>query len=1101
MQYQKKLLWIGMIITCAVWSVCGAPLAHYPMDGNFTDVSGHEFHLLPEASDPVFSSDPHVRPDGQSYGPLSAEPAEPTGAVSTELPSDISEGYTLSGFLRKPGTHDFNIFVFGFRGEQDNDPQLWLRIRHGRLQTKVGRGFRGETHPERVLTDGRWQHVALVIPPAGTDPDVYTVYLNGEALYTGPVDRFANYGTFHLAREPERDFAGFQLTEVQVYNRALSPQEVYALAELTGEPQPEVSVATGGGGPPLTLSPTVPLDEVGTQVAPGIYRSASTEVERIFVLAPDWILLVNNYMDETDALIYEAYEEAFDALLFHQETLEQGGNIDWVRHKQRTRLWQNAYVEFSKQHRWMAEPSNFTLRSQDDRAYRRPQSPAQSVVWVTSQNSRHIPDDHVLRNIATHEIGHYAYLRLSRPLQPGHTYTVTQRDGRAVTFTFNDHDVISPAIKANQIGYLPDAPRKYAYLGAWVPVHGPVDFSAFATFEVCRVEDGEAVYTGPIVLRHEDEHVWGMHGDESYSGEDIYEMDFSALTTPGKYYVRVPGLGRSYAFRIAPDALGPAFYTAARGFFHQRCGIALEAEHTAWTRGACHTGPMGTSLFVGDRPGSWELPDGRQASRVFRHLDFAIFEQTASEELDVNAWGGWHDAADYDKRDSHHIPVWDLLGLYEINPDAFTDGQLNLPESGNGIPDVLDEARFGIDHWKRAQQPDGGVTGRIETFAHPNHAGMPDQDTDVYYISKPDRNSTMHFAASAAYFAYLVEPFSAELAADYLERAERAYRWAEDPANSRDGFSITVNLSKAGQREAEPQELIFRDPDDRHYMAGAMAALNLYRITGKEGYRQDLNTRFGPNTARFFKAYPHWLRYYVTVYLMASEEWVDPEVRERARANLLELADEAIENSEHAPYRHAWRERRSRRWGSAVSPNFARYLVLAYKLTGEEQYRTMALLNIDFHLGCNALGMVQTTGIGQRAAPTIQNIETRSDGILESVPGLTPYGVIRTPPSMWDYVYTMRIGTVEDERDRRTVRFIPEEIDLSDLEKVVPLWRQIGPHDRFDPLCNEFTMQETIGPVAFTLGAFLGTGWMPDETLLNRQPAERPDFDSFYWIP
>ncbi len=1095
--------------TLAAGSWCMAAqdgvLAHYPLDGNFQDAAGSGRHLAPLDATRPFSPDPHIRPDGNlCYGPLTPQEGFASGAVAEDFSSDISRGMTLSGFVRKPGAHNYVVTVFGFVADKPADPQLWLRLSYGRIQAKVGKGYRVDAGADRVLADGRWHHLAMVIPPAGTEPDTYAVYLDGEQVLTGAVERFSSYGTrFGLGTRSERDVAGFSLDEVKVFSRALAPAEITAIAALTGQPQPTAVAASGrggGGGPAVSFTPTVPLDQVGTQVAPGVYRSTAPQVERHFVLAPDWLVLVNNYMDETDALIYTAYREAFDGLLAEQENREQGRDINWVRYKQRTRLWQNAYAQFSTQHQWMAEPANFAIHSADDPAYREPKVPSRTVAWVNPQNSRHVALDSPLRNCANYEIGHYAYLNLPSPLLSGRTYTVTQKDGRAATFTFDDRQTVSPALKTNQVGHLPDAPAKFAYLGAWVPTVGAVDFASLKAFEICREEDGQPVFSGDLVLRAKDSKTWGMSGAESYSGEDLYQIDFSEFRNPGRYFVRVPGLGRSYPFQIAPDALGEAFFVAARGFFHQRCGIELKPEHTAWTRNACHTAPLGTCQLVGSR-GEWKLPDGRSATREIRHLDFNIIRQTASSEKTINAWGGWHDAADYDKGKGHHIPVWDLLGLYEINPAAFTDGQLNLPESGNGIPDLLDEARFGIDHWKRAQQPDGGVTGRIETFSHPQHAGMPDRDPDTYYASLPDRDSTMHYAASAAYFARLVRPFSAELSKEYLESAGRAYRWAENPANSRDGFTITVNLQDKGEKQATPKTLTLAEKDEAHWMAGAMAALNLFLATGDEVYRQDLNARFGPHAARFFTVYPNPMSHHLAMYLMAREDWVDAAVRQKCRDNLLALADEAVANTDHAPYRHAWREKKSRRWGWALAPSYAKHLILAHRLTGEEKYRAAALLNLDFHLGCNALGMSQTTGVGRRYPPSVQDIETRSDNILDPVPGLTPYGVIRTPVSLWEFVYTMPIGEVADERQRRTVSFLPAGIDLANREKIVPLWRQIGPHDRFDPLCNEFTVMETTGPVAFTIGAFLAPGWMPPDELRRRQPAQRPGFDSFYWLP
>jgi hypothetical protein len=81
--------------------------------------------------------------------------------------------------------------------------------------------------------------------------------------------------------------------------------------------------------------------------------------------------------------------------------------------------------------------------------------------------------------------------------------------------------------------------------------------------------------------------------------------------------------------------------------------------------------------------------------------------------------GGWYDAADYDRNLRHYTNIFDMLYAYELAPAKFSDNMLNIPESGNGIPDLLDEAEYGLDVWTRSMTADGGVSGRLETNSHP----------------------------------------------------------------------------------------------------------------------------------------------------------------------------------------------------------------------------------------------------------------------------------------------------------------------------------------------------------------------------------------------
>ena len=857
-----------------------------------------------------------------------------------------------------------------------------------------------------------------------------------------------------------------------------------------------VLVTLGTFPSPLHAEPAV------KESKPGIYASAAKTIDKVYVYSPQWLLLINDYMDETEALIYADAKQAFDDRNKDLLDLETTGNPNWPRYKQRALLWKIGYEKLSTQHIWMKNPANFTLSSPDDPNYRQPVNPEKVSYWANSLGTRDYAPDAPLRECFDYVIGHCAYLKWPFPLQCGKKYTVQQADGRRYEFIFNDTRVITPAIKVNQVGYLPDAPKKYAYLGEWIPLVGPVDYSAFRTFQICDATTHAVCFEGKILLRSKDTATWGMKKQERYSGEDVYEMDFTAFSQSGAYYIRVPGMGRSYEFIIDKNALGEAFYTATRGFFHQRSGCALESKYTAWTRNTCHHTPIGTCKLVGNM-GAWRLDDGSSVNKI-KQFDFEVVRQTADTNKTYDVWGGWHDAADYDRRNSHHVPVWDLLLLYDLNPTAFTDGQLNLPESGNGIPDLLDEARYGIDVWKRSQQPDGSVSGRIETFSHPQHKGMPDKDTDPYFLSLPDRVSTMYYAASASMFARLVKPFNPAIAAEYLATAEKAYQWANNPAHSKDGMKITVTLQGPTDKTPTPKTLTLIEKEGDHDFQGGMAAANLAVLTGNKAYISDLNTKFGANNVRYFKSYPNYNLNYAVLYELASLDLpgLNPEIREKAKTELVAFANEAITNAMDVPYRHSWREQKSRRWGGAVSASWARYLILAWKLTGEEKYRLWALLNADFLLGCNPLSLVQTTGIGDAYIPVVQDQETRRDGILDPVPGITPYGIITTPFGVIQNVVSMNIpDSPTSDKVQHRIDFLDKAAYNAKGDLIVPLWRAIGPHGYRDPLCNEFTVQETIGPVALMLGAFLDKGWMPSDPLKNRQPRKRNEMNGFFWAP
>ncbi|MEI8139610.1 MAG: glycoside hydrolase family 9 protein [bacterium] len=814
---------------------------------------------------------------------------------------------------------------------------------------------------------------------------------------------------------------------------------------------------------------------------------AGKSVDRVWVLSSEWVVLANDYMDETDTQMYAANKSVFDRLLVEQEALEQGKIPDWPVLKQRSSLWARLYVEMSEQHRWARELDAFSIEEDSTSGETRSRSPRQAVSWVNELGDRVDVAQSPLRACADYEVGHYSYLRLPYAMTNGSALRIRQKDGRVALINFNDNTLISPAIKVNQAGYLCDAHERYAYLGAWIPTIGPVDYSGLKSFELCREEDGQSVWQGILSVRST---------NLTYSGEIVYEMDFSAMHGSGRFYIRVPGLGRSWPFVIGPTALGEAFYVAARGFYHQRCGCKLEQPYTAWTRGRCHLPPVFACSMVGNGGDIWKDSSGRVVKDI-KGLDFEVIKATGDSSIAYDIWGGWHDAADYDRRQSHHFAAWDLMGVYELNPLAFLDGQLNLPESGNGVPDLLDEVDYGLEVWRRAQRPDGAVCGRIETVSHPNHRGMPDEEHTPFFKSVETRESTLYYAASAAQLGWLLRPFDRRKSDEWVESATRAYAWAVRTNRHPASMAVTV-IEKNRILPDGKRELFWNESPDAHLFAGFHAALQLYRVTSNETYRAELVQSFMPYALRFFDSYPNYIFQSWGVFEVATWQGGGmPETdRRRATEMLIARADEAVREQEATPYRHPWNPQKSRRWGAALSATQARYCILAWKLTGKERYRTAALHSADFHLGCNALGLSQTTGLGSYSIGMVQDAESRADGLLEPVPGITPYGIVSVPAGERNHVYSMTVGTSQASHPDY---FLPPPFDVP--KPPIPLWRQYGPNGWHDPLNNEFTLQETLSPLVLLFGSLLGPGWQPSEELKNRVPKSRSEMNGYFWLP
>ncbi len=223
---------------------------------------------------------------------------------------------------------------------------------------------------------------------------------------------------------------------------------------------------------------------------------------------------------------------------------------------------------------------------------------------------------------------------------------------RTADLLFIQRKSFSASLKVNQVGYITDAPVKMAYLGRWlgsfpeVVAADKADHSAqeafwqalatgetatpsavspalnFATppvFTVCAEQDGTPMFTATSVLVHASGQMDEGVGEVDHSGENVYQLDFTAFQTPGRYFISVPGVGRSVPFSIGPNVYAEAFRVQASGVFIQRCGIELGPPYTPWQRIACHTkGITPTTLdrSVGERAAFISLPSHVDYSKL-----------------------------------------------------------------------------------------------------------------------------------------------------------------------------------------------------------------------------------------------------------------------------------------------------------------------------------------------------------------------------------------------------------------------------------------------------------------------------------------------------
>ncbi len=639
---------------------------------------------------------------------------------------------------------------------------------------------------------------------------------------------------------------------------------------------------------------------------------------------------------------------------------------------------------------------------------------------------------------------------------------------RSVT-SWPDYDPAqpSPVFKVNQVGYMPGQ-TKFAYMGAWL---GPV-FGAWRPHAPLKGWELVDAISGKTILQRVGDNAPSHRVDDAttkegtpFTGEFTYEMDFSSVTNEGTYFVRVEGVGRSENFQIWRGAAEEAFRVHMGGLYQKRCGIAKTEPYTHWTAGACHTNVV-RGTFA---PEEGSLPKGIRWFDVIRHNT----DWENGEKIAVS--GGWHDAADYDRRPMHLSVVNALCAVYLMKPGNFRDGQLAIPENTNGIPDVLDEAEWGLRHLLQVQQENGGVGTWIESTLHPGPGNVAEKDEMRYAVSRATRASSLSYAAHAALLARCHDSFRRR----YLESAKRAWDFAMRERPARETFVVE---RKSGIMSRERLQVGWSEPAVLPADAFVKAAVNLNALTGESVYLDELRKRKGEIDAHFKKHEWRWSALTFSgeraLGLPDDVAWLMKQWERKVLNRAKDMVNQV--NAAYA-YRCPWwfpgkGSCHAMSWGSSHPLRRAQTLIAAHAITGDGKYLDAAFAALDFHNGCNPVGTTLTSGLGRVCPVVFLDLPSYVDGIAEFVPGISPY--------RWNYGMPAKAVELVYGGDKSfAVKW--------------PIWRRWGNVENLTVAASEYTVWETIAPAASVCGYLLE----PTETPPPVRPAPVDDVRKLpgYW--
>lgn len=575
-------------------------------------------------------------------------------------------------------------------------------------------------------------------------------------------------------------------------------------------------------------------------------------------------------------------------------------------------------------------------------------------------------------------VRHRCFLSTGQPFVEGAVYSVSTPYGQA-SLTFSSRTTYSEAIKNNQAAYSPMGATRFGALAVYMGSGGSVAMPSMSTFQVINEATGSVVFSGTASRYWDDTGVGGTR-----SGQHVYRLPLGSLPAGGPYFISVPGIGRGRSFSVGGAAFNAAAATIGRGMYHQRNGVPLERPYTEFTRAACHT-------RVYDVRAPWSASG---------------FIQVPPDAGLVNVLYGHHDAGDWDLRPFHlQIPIL-FLSYVEGFPWIAPDGAWNIPESGNGRSDLLDEAEFAIKSWEGLQvmdpsDPDyGGVRAGIEQQRHPVFGEVSAASDPGMYCTWAVREDVT--ALSAGLFAHLsrlVRGDNAIRADILLNRAKVAWAWVQRRGNP--GATITQNMYAALQLYLATGEQPYHD-----LFKAAVQPVVLVGTAFPEVYLPG-NTASIPSTSGARCTTAHFVSY-----LLAANRPRDAALVDSLKAKIIGFADNGgYMNVDTVASPYPQGANKFFGFGSLTAQGrYADVYIWAALFTSDvakrQSYLNTAANLADYSLGLNPLGVSFYTGIGTDRPVSPLHLDSYftkyglSDGVtsehaghpIGNVPGILLFG-------------------------------------------------------------------------------------------------------------
>lgn len=510
-------------------------------------------------------------------------------------------------------------------------------------------------------------------------------------------------------------------------------------------------------------------------------------------------------------------------------------------------------------------------------------------------------------------------------------------------------------IKVNQVGYYPNQEKTAA-----------IEKEAAAKTYTLTNDKGKVVWKGKAMRR----------ATSSWSGKEREIIDFSSVTVPGEYTLKAGKTTQKVSIRA--NAFNDLAIASIKAFYLQRTGEPILEKYAGkYARPAAH---MDTNVMIHPSAES----EGRPAGTI------------------ISSPGGWYDAGDYNKyivNSAYTVGI--MLCSYEMNKAYYDKLEVNIPESGNGVADLLDEIMVNIKWMQTMQDPaDGGVYHKLTT---PNFESfiMPSECRQQRYVVQKTTAAAYDFAATLAKAAriYGKMPQYKEWAKEAVAQAEKAYEWAL--ANPK-VFYRQNDMNK----KFDPDVVTGAYDDMNLNDEKVWATVELFLSTGNMGYLENVQDVIEGD---FKLSIPTWgnvlglaaysivgaandkstiIGQYSNIQMVRSIiDGIKAQIKSIADADLAKVPTSCF----NTPYGN---QPNDFHWGCLAEGCAGKGIAMlyAYRSTGDKKYLTAAIENMDYILGRNATGYCYVTGFGQTPTMHPHQRLSAADGIEDPLPGFLAGG-------------------------------------------------------------------------------------------------------------